>query len=107
MRTCLFWFLIPLAAGVAAASADELTVKEMGEARSVYVAKCAKCHEFYEPKKYSEPDWRKWMVKMEKKSKLKGEQASLLRQYLDDYRAGRVEGKAEGDAKAGRRGGSR
>ena len=72
--------------------------------RGVLQAKCAKCHEFYDPKKYSEEDWRKWMGKMNKKSKLKREQADLLGRYLDSYRAGRIEGKAEGEAKPARKG---
>ena len=96
MRTCLFWFFIALVAGGSAASADELTATEISAARSIYVGKCAKCHEFYEPKKYSEADWRKWMGKMNKKSKLKGEQADLLGRYLDQYREGRLPGKPQG-----------
>jgi cytochrome c553 len=83
--------------------ADELTVEELAAARKVYVAKCAKCHRFYEPKNYSEPAWRTWREKMDRKSKLKTEQADLLRRYLDAYRTGRLPGKPEDAAKAGRK----
>jgi cytochrome c5 len=72
------------------ATADELTPKETAAGRKVYVAKCAKCHKFYEPKNYSEPDWGKWMDKMSVKSKLKTDQDKLLRRYLEEYRAGRI-----------------
>ena len=72
------------------ARADELTPKEAAAGRKVYVAKCAKCHKFYEPKSYSEADWGRWMESMSRKSKLKTEQDKLLRGYLDDYRAGRI-----------------
>jgi hypothetical protein len=70
--------------------ADELTAKETAAGRKVYVAKCAKCHKFYEPTNYSESDWGSWMDKMSAKSKLKPDQDKLLRRYLDEYRAGRI-----------------
>ena len=92
MRT-LCWLLIALAADRAAAGVDELTPKETTAARKIYVAKCAKCHRFYEPTNYAEGDWRLWMGKMDRKSKLKPDQASLLNRYLDSYRAGRLAGK--------------
>lgn len=95
----MHWFsmgLIVLAAAVTGpASGDELSPKDLAAARKIYVAKCAKCHRFYEPKDYSAADWRMWMEKMNRKSKLKPEQASLLNRYLDDYRAGRLPGKPE------------
>ena len=72
------------------AKADELTPKEAAAGRKVYVAKCAKCHKFYEPKSYNEADWGRWMEAMSRKSKLKTEQDKLLRRYLDEYRAGRI-----------------
>ena len=72
------------------AKADELTPKEAAAGRKVYVAKCAKCHKFYEPKSYNEADWGRWMESMSRKSKLKTEQDKLLRRYLDEYRAGRI-----------------
>lgn len=86
---CLF-----LSAVVACASGtNELTVKEFTAARKLYEAKCAKCHRFYEPKKYSEADWRTWMNKMSAKSKLKPDQEDLLKRYLDAYRADRLPSK--------------
>jgi len=93
-----------LAAVHPAASADELTLKELTAARKIYVAKCAKCHRFYEPANYAESAWQTWMEKMSKKSKLKGEQASLLTRYLDDYRAGRLVGKPQDKLKSTSRG---
>lgn len=94
MRTLLLLLFIALAVGNPA-GADDLTVKEIGAAQKIYAAKCAKCHRFYEPKNYSESNWRTWMDKMNKKSKLKAEQAALLSRYLDAYRAGRLPGKPE------------
>jgi hypothetical protein len=97
-----YHFLVALGASTCLVGGEELTVRETAAARDVYVAKCAKCHEFYDPKNYSERDWRKWLGKMEKKAKLKDEQAGQLRRYLDEYRAGHLAGKPEGDAKAAR-----
>ena len=99
MRT-LCWLFLLIGVAHPAANADELTLKELTAARKVYVAKCAKCHRFYEPTNYSEYDWRTWMEKMNKKSKLKGEQAGLLTRYLDAYRAGRLPGKPQDKPKS-------
>ena len=71
--------------------AESLTLKEAAAARKVYVAKCAKCHKFYEPKNYTDTDWEAWMGKMSKRSKLKADQEEALKRYLADYRAGRIE----------------
>ena len=104
MRTVWLLFM-GLAVSGPAASADALTPKELQAARKIYVAKCAKWHRFYEPTNYSDADWRTWMEKMNKKSKLKGEQVSVLGQYLDAYRAGRLPGKPEHEPKPAQRGG--
>ena len=72
------------------ASGSDLAPKEIVAARKIYVAKCAKCHQFYEPKKYDELEWQDWMRRMARKSKLKREQEDLLTRYLDAYRAGKI-----------------
>ena len=53
------------------------------DGRKLYVAKCAKCHKFYDPAKYSENEWQLWMAKMSKKAKLNPEQEAILAQYID------------------------
>lgn len=83
--------LFLLAGVVAPASASELGEKEGATARKLYVAKCAKCHKFHEPKNYSEADWGKWMDSMSRKSKLNTEQDRLVRKYLEEYRAGKID----------------
>ena len=97
MRTLCLLFM-GLATVRPTASAGELTAKEIVSAQKIYVAKCAKCHRFYEPTNYAASAWQTWMEKMNKKSKLKGEQASLLTRYLDDYRADRLAGKPQDKA---------
>lgn len=64
-----------------------LSDAEVDSARALYLAKCARCHKFYDPAKYTEAEWRKWMTKMSRKAKLKPEQDDTLRHYLDLYRA--------------------
>jgi len=92
-----FSLILVLAAvtGGRAEDAKLLTPKESAAARKIYVAKCAKCHRFYDPTNYVEPDWRTWMEKMGRKSKLKTEQSALLNRYLAAYRAGGLPGKPQ------------
>ncbi len=102
------WWWLGIALLVSAdAVADELTAKEISAARKIYVAKCAKCHRFYEPTNYAEPEWDTWMEKMNKKSKLKEEQARLLTRYLESYRAGGLPGKPQDKPKQASRSDSR
>ena len=94
MRPLLLLTVI-LLAGVAApasASDSELSESEIKAARKTYVAKCAKCHKFYDPKNYGAVDWEKWMDSMSRKSKLKSGQDVVLRKYLEEYRAGKIAG---------------
>jgi len=87
MRLPLLVLCLTLVSVARNAGADVLTPEEIAVARKIYETKCAKCHAFYEPTNYVEIDWRKWMVKMSKKSKLKPEADKLLNRYLDEYRA--------------------
>ena len=100
MRALLYGLLLAgLTSGVVASSGGDPPAREREAARKIYVAKCAKCHKFHEPRKYSEADWDKWMDSMARKSKLSKAQASSLRKYLDEYRAGRLPGKPQDKAK--------
>jgi|SRR6516225_12040161 hypothetical protein len=84
MRLLWIFALLPLAA--CRQSAPEPTVPLTGPdaGRRLYVAKCAKCHKFYDPSKYSDAGWSKWMAKMSKKAKLTPEQSSLISDYVDE-----------------------
>ena len=66
--------------------AAELSSKEMADARKIYIAKCAKCHELYDPKAYGDAEWANWLKKMSKKSKLKPEQIPWLVGYTETLR---------------------
>jgi len=69
-----------------AASAAGLSAQEAADATHLYVAKCAKCHKFYDPAEYTQKEWDMWMRKMSRKSKLKPAQEELLTRYLGAFR---------------------
>jgi hypothetical protein len=58
--------------------------KHDAAARKLYVTKCAKCHKFYDPAKYSDEQWAGWMAKMSKKARLTPDQQEELTHYIDD-----------------------
>jgi hypothetical protein len=64
------------------AMAKDSPSNESAAGQKIYVAKCAKCHKFYDPAKYSQADWQMWMTKMSKKAKLKPEQEQILSRYI-------------------------
>jgi hypothetical protein len=89
MRRVLQMFgLLAVLIATPAVRASDLTAQELKEGRKLYIAKCARCHKFYDPAKYSDTDWNKWMEKMSKKSKLKPDQKELLSRYLNTFRTG-------------------
>ena len=84
----LIWFTSVVAlVALHAAGAAELSTGELKDARKLYRAKCAKCHKFYDPAKYSDDEWQTWMLKMNKKAKLKDAPAELLGRYLETFRS--------------------
>jgi len=64
-----------------------LADEQIARARKLYVAKCARCHKFYDPVNYNDAEWHSWMTKMSKKARLKADQEQLLSRYLDTVRA--------------------
>ncbi|MEO7299295.1 MAG: hypothetical protein ABI042_12055 [Verrucomicrobiota bacterium] len=83
-------FLVSLFAASVWSSCQSETVITSSQpqmAQKLYVTKCAKCHELYDPKKYSDADWDLWMTKMRKKSKLKPDQFALIQAYTKMFRA--------------------
>jgi hypothetical protein len=82
---------VALVAATSCVGVEPLTPKEIKAGRKVYVAKCAKCHRFYEPKNYTDADWERWMGKMSRKARLKADQEELMKRYLGDYREGKIE----------------
>jgi hypothetical protein len=64
--------------------AKDVPPDDKSAGHTIYVAKCAKCHKFYDPAKYSESDWEMWMAKMSRKAKLKPEQETELSRYITE-----------------------
>lgn len=83
-----FIWLLPLSVVALAGCASPEKSTDSGDpnqiARRLYVAKCAKCHKFYDPARYSDAEWQMWMAKMSKKSKLNTEQRELLSNYIEE-----------------------
>ena len=75
----------PAVAAVAAEQAG-MSVSDIARAADMYVLKCAKCHQFYDPADYGDASWSKWMTKMSRKTKLSSDEDDLLRSYLEAYR---------------------
>ena len=69
-----------------AAERAGMPAADITRAADLYVLKCARCHKFYDPAPYPDPEWRKWMTKMSKKSHLATDEESLLSRYLDAAR---------------------
>jgi hypothetical protein len=69
------------------AAAAGLSSQDLSNAAGLYTIKCAKCHQFYDPAKYSQQEWDSWMRKMSRKAKLKPPEQELLSRYLGAYRS--------------------
>lgn len=54
--------------------------------RKIYTGKCARCHKLYDPAKYDDPTWDKWMQKMKSKARLNDDQYRQLGEYLATVR---------------------
>ena len=78
----------PAEAAIAAQRAG-MQPAEISRAADIYPLKCAKCHKFYDPAPYPDSEWRTWMTKMSKKSRLEPDEAELLTRYLDAARLAR------------------
>ena len=71
---------------------SDLTSEEWESGTRLYVAKCARCHKFYNPADYREVEWRSWVTKMSRKARLESEQKKLLSRYLETFRTGQQSG---------------
>ncbi len=76
---------------VAGCEAVQFADKNTTDPHALYTARCAKCHEFYSPQKYSKPDWDKWMTKMRRKARLNEQQYEAIKEYTESLRSGTAE----------------
>jgi len=82
MRWSISIFLLAFA-GCAARAETASATAAAPDGHKLYVAKCAKCHKFYDPANYSDYEWKIWMRKMSKKAKLKPEQQAAVSEYVE------------------------
>ena len=84
MRLLVFILGLALTGCSVPVKATNLPFDDGSQGRKLYVAKCAKCHKFYDPAKYSNEEWNKWMGKMSRKAKLKPDQEESISRYIND-----------------------
>lgn len=65
---------VPPVLAASAAVAGGLSPEEANAGAKLYAAKCARCHKFYDPASYTEPEWQSWMLKMNRKARLNSDQ---------------------------------
>ncbi|TPG41600.1 cytochrome c [Flavobacterium pectinovorum] len=55
---------------------------ELAEGKNLYENSCARCHKLFDPKKFSQEDWKPILVKMQKKAKLDDTQMASISNYI-------------------------
>lgn len=70
------WLALP-------ASGGEVSIDPTVASRNLYLSRCGKCHKLYDPAKYSDEQWRKWMDKMSRKAKLQPDQKVAMSGYIE------------------------
>ncbi|WP_264536737.1 c-type cytochrome [Flavobacterium sp. N1736] len=61
--------------------ATELT-PELAEGKNLYENSCVKCHKLYEPKKFSQEEWKPILTRMQKKAHLDDTQMASISNYI-------------------------
>ncbi|KUJ62049.1 cytochrome C [Flavobacteriaceae bacterium CRH] len=61
--------------------ASELT-PELAEGKNLYENSCARCHKLYDPKKFSQEEWKPILTRMQKKAKLDDTQITSISNYI-------------------------
>ncbi|TDO70479.1 diheme cytochrome c [Flavobacterium chryseum] len=59
----------------------ELT-PELAEGKNLYENSCARCHKLYDPKKFSQEEWKPILTRMQKKAKLDDSQIASISNYI-------------------------
>ncbi|HPA36050.1 MAG TPA: hypothetical protein PLA16_06760 [Chitinophagales bacterium] len=50
--------------------------------KTIYDAKCGRCHKLYKPQEGNMTQWNKWIDRMAPKAKLTEEETALVRDYV-------------------------
>ena len=70
------------AAPTESAKAVTLT-PELAEGQNLYSNNCAKCHELFQPKKFTQEEWTPILVRMGKKAHLDAVQMTSITNYIN------------------------
>lgn len=60
----------------------ELTPEELADGKGLYENNCARCHKLYEPKKFTQEEWKPILVRMQKKAKLDDVKMASITNYI-------------------------
>jgi len=52
------------------------------EGRNLFMSKCGGCHQLFDPNSYSEVNWQKIMMEMQKKSKINDQQKNEIYNWI-------------------------
>jgi len=66
---------------VAEGSSAKLT-PELEEGKNLYDNSCGNCHKLYEPKKFTQEEWKPILKRMQKKAKLDDTQITSISNYI-------------------------
>ncbi len=55
---------------------------ELAEGKNLYENSCGRCHKLYDPKKYSQEEWKPILTRMQKKAKLDDTQMASISNYI-------------------------
>jgi cytochrome c5 len=86
--TTIAVFIVSCSSKKGANAAATFTPKEVAltpeliEGKDLYDNNCAKCHKLYEPKKFSQEDWKSILVRMQKKAHLDDVQIVSISNYI-------------------------
>lgn len=69
-------------------SAAGMSSADIAGAQQLYIAKCARCHKFYDPSRYDDAESKSWMMKMSRKARLNSDEETLLTHYIEALRNG-------------------
>jgi cytochrome c5 len=61
---------------------DVVLTPELIEGKTLLESKCVRCHNLYEPQKYSQKEWKPILVKMQKKARLDNVQIASISNYI-------------------------
>jgi len=56
------------------------------EGRNLFISKCGGCHQLFDPNSYSEVNWHKIMMEMQKKSKINDQQKNEIYNWILETR---------------------